>query len=177
MACHSIWTDSNQLKGSIPSELGEVTSLTYLGLRTCIGLSCWHEINAYSHFLAILFEQMKINSRVQFLANSEHWRCWLLWGSVRALVSLVLFAWTWRLLTFPCHSVWSEYNQLTGSIPTELGALTSLTALYLSTCIGFSCFVRMNLTPTHISLPFCLISVQSTHGFNSNWTRSTDVVD
>jgi hypothetical protein len=53
--CHFIWTVDNQLTGSIPSELAELTSLTHLNLRTSIGLSCWHECHACSHFLAILF--------------------------------------------------------------------------------------------------------------------------
>jgi hypothetical protein len=88
-SCHSIWTVDNRLRGSIPSELGALTSLTNLDLRTWIGVSCWHECHACSHFLAILFEQIKMDSRVPFRANSEHWRRWKICGSVRGLVCLV----------------------------------------------------------------------------------------
>jgi hypothetical protein len=66
----SVSSDYNQLTGSIPSKLGELTSLTSLYLCTCIGLSRYHGCQAYSHFLAILFDQRLINSRVQFRANS-----------------------------------------------------------------------------------------------------------
>jgi hypothetical protein len=59
-ACHYIWTGSNQLKASIPSKLGELTLLAELSLGTYIGLSCWHECHACSHFLAILFHQIKM---------------------------------------------------------------------------------------------------------------------
>jgi hypothetical protein len=48
------------------------------------------------------------------------------------------FLWMPRLLTFPCHSIWTAINQLTGSIPSELGGLMSLTYLWLRTWIGFS---------------------------------------
>jgi hypothetical protein len=44
-----------------------------------------------------------------------------------------------RLLTFPFHSIWTASNQLTGSIPIELRALTLLTGLSLGTWIGLSC--------------------------------------
>jgi hypothetical protein len=70
--CHAIGPDYNQLTGSIPSELVELTSLTGLWLRTWIGLSFSYECHVCSHFLAILLEQMKINSRVPFRANSEN---------------------------------------------------------------------------------------------------------
>jgi hypothetical protein len=185
-ACHSVWTDSNQLSGSIPSELGELKALKHLSLSTWIGLSWWHQCHACSHFLAILSEQLSINSLVPFLANSENWRRWLICRSVRGLVclsginvalahiSLPLYLnrveWThgfhsertrrtdvvdspvalyvdWiavlasmsRLLTFPYHSIWTGYNQLTGSIRSELGELTSLTLLNLCMWIGLSC--------------------------------------
>jgi hypothetical protein len=51
-ACHSVWTGYNQLTGSIPGELVELTSLAVLWLGTSIGLSRWHECHARSHLLA-----------------------------------------------------------------------------------------------------------------------------
>jgi hypothetical protein len=87
--CHSIWTDYNRLTGSIPSELKELTSLTVMDLCTWIGFSCWHEYHACSHLLAIIFEQIIMNSLVPFRAKSENWRPWLRCGSVRGLVCLV----------------------------------------------------------------------------------------
>jgi hypothetical protein len=59
-----------------------------------------------------------------------------------------------RLLTFACHSVRSATNQLTGSIPSEVGELSALTVLVLRTWIGLS-FVGVIVMLTHISLPFC----------------------
>jgi hypothetical protein len=59
--CHSICTDENQLTGSIPSELGELWSLTQLALSTWIGGSnCLYECHPCSHFLAVLFDQVKM---------------------------------------------------------------------------------------------------------------------
>jgi hypothetical protein len=54
-----------------------------------------------------------------------------------------------------CHSVGTELNQLTGSIPSELGGLTSMTDLDLSTWIIGVSFVGMIVVVlAHISLPF-----------------------
>jgi hypothetical protein len=168
-----IWTDSNQLTGSIPRELGALTSSTSLYLRTCIGLSWSHECHACSHLFAFLFEQMKINSRGQFRGNSEHWRRCLNCTSVRALVCLLL-AWTSRLLTFPYHSFPSDSNQLTGSIPSELGAMTSLTILYLRTCIGLSCWHECYACSHFLAILFEQMQINSTEQFRGNsehWRR------
>jgi hypothetical protein len=45
----------------IPSELGELPSLTKLSLCTFIGLFSSHECHACSHFLAIMFNQIILN--------------------------------------------------------------------------------------------------------------------
>ena len=58
--------------------------------------------------------------------------------------------------TVPCHTIRTDYNQLTGSIPSELGELTLLTYLSLCTWIGLSCLVSVNVTLAHISLPLYL---------------------
>jgi hypothetical protein len=199
--CHSIWTGRNQLTGSIPSELGKLTSLTTLSLCTWIGLSFSDECHACSHFLAIMFHQIIINSQVQFRSNSEKLRRWLICRSVRGLVYLVhvnatrahisltflfeqikinsrvqfqanskkfgrwltcrsvrglvfLFVWMSRLLTFPCHSVRSGDNQVTGSIPSELGGLTSLTKLWLGKWIGLSCWHECHACSQFLAIIF-----------------------
>jgi hypothetical protein len=69
--CHSISTAYNQLSGSIPSEVGALSSLTKLSLSKRIGVSCWHECHACSHLLAVLFHQVIINSLGPFRANSK----------------------------------------------------------------------------------------------------------
>jgi hypothetical protein len=141
--------------GSIPTEFGELASLAYLDLCTWIGLPCSYECHACSHFLVILFHQIIVNSRVPFRANSENWRRWVYWNSVRGLVCLVGMNVTLALLIFPCHSIWAADNILTGAIPRELGDLTSLTILSLGTCIGLSCSYECHLLT--FALPFCLI--------------------
>jgi hypothetical protein len=210
--CHYIWTDTNELTGSIPSELGELTLLTELFLGTCIRFACSYHCHPRSHFVAILFEQGLINSWGQFRANSEDWRRWLRCICVRGLVCLVimnvklahislpfylnrgksthgfnsertrstyvadstgflyvdwfiLLAWMSRLLTFPCHNIWTGDNKLLGSIPSDFERLTSLTLLYFRTWICVSCYYDVKLA--HISLPFYLNRGKSTHGFNS----------
>jgi hypothetical protein len=99
--CHSVWSDSNQITGSIPSELGELTSLTTLWLCTWIGSSRSYKWHACSHFLAILLHQLLINSRVPFRANSENLRRWLYCGSVRGLVFLDLMKVTLAHISLP----------------------------------------------------------------------------
>jgi hypothetical protein len=87
--CNYVPLGTNQLTGSIWSKLGAMTMLVQLYLRTCIRSSCWHECHACSHFLAVIFDQMKINSLGQFQVNSENWHRWLICFSVRGLVCLV----------------------------------------------------------------------------------------
>jgi hypothetical protein len=62
------WGIGTGLKGSIPSELGELTALTVLTIRTWIGLSRSYECHACSHFLY----QIGLDFWVQFRANSEN---------------------------------------------------------------------------------------------------------
>jgi hypothetical protein len=50
LPCTSVRSGPNQLVGSIPSELGELTSLTGLWVGTWIGLSFLHEWHAYPHW-------------------------------------------------------------------------------------------------------------------------------
>jgi hypothetical protein len=133
--CHSILSVDNQLTGSIPSELGELTSLRSLSFRTWISLSCSYEYHACSHVLAIIFEQIQMNSRVPFRANSENLPCWLICISVRAFVWIFLinvtlahislpfyysirwkrFDWRprsdllWRFICVVCFSFWLQF--------------------------------------------------------------------
>jgi hypothetical protein len=153
--CHSIWTDDNQLKDSIPSELGELTALTELSLGTCISLSFSYECHIGSHF-SLLFYLNSLQSTYGF--NSERTRrTYCVDLPVAQYVDwFIFFLWMSHWLTFPCHYIWTASNQLTGSIPSELGKLTALTYLSLSTWIGS--LVRKNGTLAHISLPFYLNS-------------------
>jgi hypothetical protein len=134
---------------------------------------CWHAFHACSHFLAILFHQIIINSTGQFQANSEHWRRCLNCTSVRSLVCLLL-AWMSRLLTFSYHSVPSDSNQLTGSIPSELGAMTSLTILYLRSWIGLSCWHEFHACSHFLAILFEQMQINSRGQFRANsehWRR------
>jgi hypothetical protein len=166
--CHYIWTDRNQLTGSIPSELGELTSLDTLRLGTWIGLSCSYECHACSHFLAILFHQMKINSRGQFRANSKNWRCWVRCISVRGLFCLVLMNAMLAWLTLPCHSIRKDDNQLTGSIPSVLGELPLLTLLWLRTWIGLSWSHECHACSHFLAIIFEQIIINSWVQFRAN---------
>jgi hypothetical protein len=172
--CHSIWTDANQLTGSIPSVLGELTSLIYLYLRTWIVGSCSYECHACSHFLAILFEQRQMNSQVPFRANSENLPRWLSCMSVSAFVSLVLINVTPAHISFPFYlkkgliNSWVSFRANSENLPCWLSCRSVR---------GLVCPVRMNVKLAHISLPFYLNRGKSTHGFNSERTRRTYVVD
>ena len=99
--------------GFIPSKLGELTSLTQLSLSTWIGWSsCLCECHPCLQFLAILFVQGIINSRVPCQANSEKWRPWLSCGSVRELVYLFLMNVSLAHISSPCCTIrakWFEW--------------------------------------------------------------------
>jgi len=75
-----LWLDSNQLSGSIPPEIGNLASLT----------SLWLDSNQLSGSIP---------------------------PEIGNLASLTV--------------LWLDYNQLSGSIPPEIGNLASLTGLYL----------------------------------------------
>jgi hypothetical protein len=176
---HSVWSANNQLTGSIPSELGELTSLTELYLGTWIVFSCWHECHACSHFFAIIFEQIVINSRVPFRANLEHWLRWLDWGSVRGLVYLVHLMYR----SYECHAcshfLAMPLDQIiiNSRVPFRANLENWLCWLDCGSVRGLACLFHMNVTFAHISLPFYWNRWKSTHGFHSERTRRTDSVD
>jgi hypothetical protein len=137
--CHSVPSDSNQLTGSIPSEVKELLSLTILLLCTWIGLSVSDERHAGSHFLAVLFHVPSDYNQLSGSIPSEL-------RELTSLTTLALRTWIGFSCSYECHAcsyflavVPSAYNQLAGSIPSELGELTLLTELWLCTWIGLSC--------------------------------------
>jgi hypothetical protein len=167
--CHSIWTDENQLTGSIPGELGGLTFLTTLSLSTWSGGSCWsYQWHDCSHFLAILLNRWKSTHGF----HSEQTRRTDVVGcTVAQYVDfwVLLFVWMARLLTFPCHSIWTDDNQLTGSIASELGELSSLTTLWLSTCIGLSsCSYQWHDCSHFLAILFEQMQINSWVPFQAN---------
>jgi hypothetical protein len=167
LPCHSIWTERNQLSSSIPSELGALTALTRLAFCTWLDLSCSYEFHACSHFLAILFGQMIISSRAPFRANSEDWRRYISCGSVRGLVCLFLL-WMSRLLTFPCHYMCAGVNKFSGSLPSELGELTSVTWLDFRTWIVLSCSYECHACSHFLAILFGQMIINSQVPFRAN---------
>jgi hypothetical protein len=145
--CHYIiWTDFNELTGSIPSELKELTSLLSLEIRTWIGLD-W--------FVLFVWMSLLLTFPCHSIGTDSNRLTGPIPGDLKALTSLTgLFLRTWIgfglscsyechacLLTFHCHSIGTDSNRLTGSIPSELGELTSLIVVYLCTWwIGLSCW-------------------------------------
>jgi hypothetical protein len=131
-ACRSVPPGSNLLTGSIPTELSELTLLTVLWLSTYIDLIwfvfCWHEwmsirVLTFSiPFCSII--QVLINSRVQFRTNSENWRCWIHFTSVRTfslVYYLVRSLWMSCMhahIFFPFYNmkIWTDENDLTGDL-------------------------------------------------------------
>jgi hypothetical protein len=117
---------------------------------------------------------MIINSRVP-LANSENWRWWLYWISVRGLVYLVGMN-----VTLAHSSLPILFDQLLINSRVQFQANSENWRRWLI-CIsvrGLVCLlVRMNVTRAHISLPFYLNRWKSTHGFHSDRTRRTSVVE
>jgi hypothetical protein len=123
------WLECSQVQQALPSLVNrEVLPL----LMNNLWLSCLLSIQLQ------LCWRLRLISRGRFRANSENLVRWLYFAPYVAW--FVLLAWMSCLLTFPSHSIWTDRNQLTGSIPSKLGELTSLTHLSLCTWIGLSCW-------------------------------------
>jgi hypothetical protein len=148
--CHAVPSDYNEPTGSIPSELKELTSLIELTLCMWIGLFCSYECHTCSHFLAILSHQLIIMSRFQFRANSKNSCCWLCWGSVRLDWSILLACMS-RLLAFPCHYIYTDRDQLTGSIPSKLAkfVVECAVTLYMDWFVLFAWMSPLVTFPCH----------------------------
>jgi hypothetical protein len=168
--CHSIWTGDNQLTGSIPSELGGLTSLAQVFIGTWIGLVCFVRINVtLAHIcLPVLFGQIKINSMVQFQANSENLLCWVNLISVRGLVCLVLMnvrlAYTFIAVLFEQIKIYS---------PVQFRANSENLRRWVSLILvrALVCLIRTNVTLAHICLPFCSIRAKCFH-----WRPRSDLL-
>jgi hypothetical protein len=141
------------LKGSIPSKLGKLMLLTLLRLSMCIGLSFWHECHSCSDFLAILFDQIVINSWVQFLANSENLPCWLYYIGTWIGLSC------WHECHACSHFLAILFDQILINSRVQFWVNSENLHCWIE-CIlvpGLVCLVGMNVMLVHISLPFCLI--------------------
>ena len=100
----SLSLDENQLSGSIPSELGQLTSLTWLWLgENLLTGSIPSELGQLTSLTSLNLDGNQLSGSIP----SEL-------GQLTSLTEL-----------------WLDNNQLSGSIPTELGQLTSLTHLNL----------------------------------------------
>ena len=102
---------------------------------TWIGLSCWHEWHGCSHLLAILFEQLVINSLVQFRSSWVNWSRWNYSKRTQRtevienpaawyVDSFVLLLWLVTFAHISLLSFWTDNNELMGSIPSKVGKLT-----------------------------------------------------
>ena len=145
--------DYNELTGSIPTEVGLLTELTSLGLCKrlfSVLLVCFEIKQIHSFFASNLFSL--IFSHIILIASNE------LTGSIPTEVGLLtelvgslslckrlfsvslvcfetnqihsFFASNLFSLIFS-HIILTDINELTGSIPTEVGLLTELTRLRL----------------------------------------------
>ncbi|MCB2197308.1 MAG: leucine-rich repeat domain-containing protein, partial [Bacteroidetes bacterium] len=100
-----LWLGYNNLSGPIPPELGNLTSLTYLVL--------WYNYN----LSGTIPSELGNLSSLQFLILDGNQLSGTIPSSLGNLTSLVY--------------LWLDQNQLTGSIPAELGDLTNLNNLHL----------------------------------------------
>jgi hypothetical protein len=153
--CHSVSSDYNQLTGSIPSELKELTSLTFLSLCTWIGLSFSHECHGCSYFLAILFrtDSNQLTGSIQ--------------TELRALTSLTtLDVCTWIALScsYECHAcshlLAILFHQLlmNSRVQSRTNSESSRRWLTWISVRRLVCLVHMNVTLAHIFLPLCSVS-------------------
>ncbi|MEN8218230.1 MAG: leucine-rich repeat domain-containing protein [Pseudomonadota bacterium] len=101
----SLWLNSNSLTGSIPSELGNLTNLKslWLGYNKLIG-SIPSELGNLTDLTGLYLSDNNLTGSIP--------------SELGNLINL--------------KSLWLAYNELTGSIPSELGNLTDLTGLWLN---------------------------------------------
>jgi hypothetical protein len=114
-----ISTDTNQLSGTIPTEIGQVTVLLDLHLCKYDGcLRCFHALFfMYSYILSSFL-------RRSLSIHQQHHRH----SSPLCPLFVILFT--------------TALNSLSGLIPTEIGQLTELT--YLNLCEYDKCFRRFH---------------------------------
>jgi Leucine-rich repeat (LRR) protein len=101
---------ANGLTGSIPAQIGGLTSLEYLDLSDAWGADSNRITGAIPHELGSLVRLQELSLQQNLLSGSIPPEI----GSLGSLTALVL-----------------AQNQLTGSIPPEIGSLVNLTALRL----------------------------------------------
>jgi hypothetical protein len=130
----------NQLTGPIPTELGRLTGLEYLGLGKFATISSSElvTIRLLASFLQFISSTLVVDenqltgpipSELGRLTSLEYLSIGKFATISRSeLVTIRLLA---SFLQFISYTVVVGDNQLTGPIPTELGRLTSLETLYL----------------------------------------------
>ncbi len=147
--CHIryiILLGANELNGTIPSALGQYEGwpyLTSLDLGTTTTTKVKH-VCMFGRFLIfdllyllVPFSQLATNSLEQFQRPWEDCRILSFWIFVRdiGIRSLLFMVAAVFIIAELTNSIvfqtTSDLNQLTGSIPTALGRLTSLTSLDL----------------------------------------------
>ena len=124
----SLAFDNNQLTGSIPPELGNLTNLTYL----------WFSSNNLTG--SIPAELSRLTNLTQLVLSYNQLTCSIP-SELESLANLTFLSLFGNQLTgsIPPElgnipglaDLWLFYNQLTGSIPPELGNLANLTRLWL----------------------------------------------
>jgi hypothetical protein len=121
-------SDGNALTGPIPSEIGSLTTLTYLYFRkSLLSFNCVHL--CYEYVLICLWYFGFQGTTPWLVRSLPSWDCspsWIISPYVRPLVVHSTIAETRFLhLTASFLIVFSDSNALTGSIPSELGQLTN----------------------------------------------------
>ena len=118
---------NNDLTGSIPPEIGDLTNLTYLVLWAQLTGSIPSEIGNLTNLTQLwLYNNQLTGSIPPEIGNLTNLTDLVLWGN-QLTGSIPSEIGNLTNLT----SLWSESNQLTGSIPPEIGNLTNLTELNL----------------------------------------------
>jgi len=125
--------NTNNLNGSIPTELGKLTSLQFLYFFLFLPfLSSFLKRKGELILLHCLGHWMSISWLELFQLNSETWHLWLHCSfSFPFLFFPLPLPLPYSLTKYNQSNRDLDTNQLNGTIPTEIGKLTSLTYLFV----------------------------------------------